>query len=142
MRTRFGSLEVLSGRGPASVRVEKIFFRFAGEDIVGNLVFFEPALVADPAATVSQIEFPGSTVTDGAGVILFAQRLQGGWQVRVRIDLAQQFVNRLFALRIATFAEVAEAQVAVFVEQVFGGPVAIRKSLPDFAIAVDHDGVG
>ena len=76
MRPIFDRLEVLRRRGPASVGVEKVFFRLTGESIIGNLIFLKSALIADPPAPVPEVEFARRPVADRARMILFAQRFQ------------------------------------------------------------------
>src|ERR1700722_19637541 len=75
-------------------------------------------------------------------MILFAQRLHDFAQLELRIDLVNQFLNHLFALAVTAFPEVAKAQVAILIEQVFGGPVAVGERFPYLAIAVDHHRIG
>src|ERR1035437_828965 len=142
MGSGLGGLEVFGGRGPASAGIEKVFFPFLSENIIGNLVFLESDRVADAPATVSQIKLAGRAVADRARVIFLAQRLHHGRPDEVGINFPQKFLDHSLALRITAFAEVAEAEVSVFVKQVFGGPVTIGKRLPDFTVAIDYDGVG
>src|SRR5215469_6360823 len=58
------------------------------------------------------------------------------------MNLPQQFLNDLFTFSVSTLAEVSVPQIPVFIEKIFGWPVAIGKCLPDLAVAVDHDWIG
>ena len=91
---------------------------------------------------MAEIEFAGSPVTDGSGMVLFAQGIHQHRQSHVGIHLAQQFLDDLLTFSIAAFAEVAVTKIAILVEQVFRRPVPVGKGFPDFAVTVDHDGIG
>ena len=141
VRAFFGGFEVFCRRSPAAICVEEVLAEGTVERIIRDLVFLETAFVANPPSLVAQVQLSGGAIAHGAGMILLPHRLRDCGKLDGWINLAQQLLNHLLALFVSPLTEVCVAQVAVFIKQILGRPIAVGKGLPDFAVAVDDDRV-
>ena len=114
--------------------VEEIFFEISGEEIFGNLVLAEAPGIANASAAMAEVQLRRWFETRCAGTIFIAQWRHYGRERDAGVYLTQQLLDGFFAFGICAFAKVREAQITFLVEQVLGGPAAVREGFPDFVI--------
>src|SRR5579883_1506932 len=90
---------------------------------------------------MAQVKFWRRRITDSARRILCPHGRHGGGQYNHGIDFPEKLLNALFTIEIGPFTEMRPAKIAFPIQQILCWPCTIGEGLPEFVVAINHDGI-